>query len=176
MKLERAGKFLANLVAWRVKEFDSGAIAIGIEFSATDELFGDEWSPMSPATVFGDFWVVGKTGAANEKTVKRLAKAIGWDGRFASVTGTPPAVRVRIVVEPEDYKGKTSWKVRWIDPATSEADDSELATDTATLDAQFGSKLQQALSRKGKPDPKSAKPAGTVRRPGESVNPDDIPF
>lgn len=175
MKLERAGKFLATLTAWRVKEFQSGAIAIGIEFSATDELFGDEWNPISPATVFGDFWVVGKDGAANEKNVQRLAKAIGWDGRFASVTGTPPSVRVRITVQGEDYKGKTTFKVRWIDPATSEPDDRERSTDAGKLDEQFGSKLQQALARKGKPDPKPAKPAKAAHQPGE-VHPDDIPF
>ena len=177
MKLERPGVFLADLVSWRVKESTkTSSVAVAIEFTATDELFGDEWSPITPATVFGDFWVIGTDGAVNQRKADSLKRAIGWTGRFSDVVGQPPAIRVRLKVEPEDYKGKTYFKVRWIDPAVADSEDAEKPADVAKLDEQFGSKLQQAMARKGKPDPKPVKPSGTVRKPGDTVNPDDIPF
>ncbi|MEY4783696.1 MAG: hypothetical protein RIR41_1631, partial [Pseudomonadota bacterium] len=152
MKLERAGVFLADLVSWRVKESTkTSSVGVAIEFRATDELFGDEWSPMSPATAFGDFWVIGKDGAINQRKVDSLRRSIGWTGRFGDIVGDPPSVRVRIKVEPEDYQGKTYWKVRYVDPAVSDNEDAEKPADVAKLDEQFGSKLQQAMARKGKP-------------------------
>lgn len=176
MNLNRDGKFLAKMVAWRAKQFDSGAVAIGIEFRATDELFGDDWEPMrEPATVFGDFWVVGKDGSPNTKTAKRMS-AIGWDGTFSSINSPPPEGPVRITVEPENYKGKTTWKVKWVNPLTKDGDAGGESASTADLDAKFGSKLQQALNRKGKPDATPPKPAGVVRKPTDPPVDNDIPF
>jgi len=152
--LDRAGIFIAKPLQWRVKRFDSGSIAIAIEWRVERELAeGGTWRDCQGATVWGDAFVVKRDGTANTKTVKQLADSLGWNGSLHSVAASalPPARLCQVSVKSEDYNGKTYHKVAWINPEDYEPDAKGADPDTAAdLDKKFGAALREAA---GAPQP-----------------------
>lgn len=150
-KLDRAGLFKANIKSWGIKEAKSGAIAVNIEFGILSmkvpgEDAWEDWSGYD-AFVYGDFWVIGKNGMPNESAVKQLVECLAWTGELRDIQQGPPAVVVQVLVNEEEYDGKTYFKATWMNPedyvgGPNHADDGEVAA----MSTRFGSMLRASAS------------------------------
>jgi hypothetical protein len=107
--------------------------------------------------IIGYQYLVAKDGTPQERTIKNLREATGWDGQLESLLdGEWPMVQ--IVVEDEEYEGKKRRRVRWINPNNAEGGNGSLkGDDIKMLAAKYGAKFR-ALSG-GVPAKPAAKPA-----------------
>lgn len=157
--LQRPGTFKAEPRSWHVQRFDSGSIGIQIVFAVLSMRDGDQWREPTtgPQSVRGIFWVVKKTGAPNERTVRELASILGWGGTFEEIAiMPPPEVVVQIDVEPQESNGKTYFEVRKM---RREDDDGhgELSLEyLLQLDKQHAADLRKIAGKVEKPAAKSA--------------------
>lgn len=195
-RLDRPGLFKARLASWGLKEAKSGAVAVNIEFIVTAQYADGEWQDWTQYGdyfVFGDFWVVGKSGLPNESAVKQLVECLAWTGDLRDISQAPPAVIVQILVNEEEYEGKTYIKATWMNPedhvpGPNHLDDGEVAQ----LNNRFGSMLRASASAARAAIPAAANPAtsgaaakapgagasGAAPKPPEPPAPtdDDLPY
>lgn len=182
--LTRTGIFKARPLSWRVKTFQqSEAVAITLQFVVLAQLDGSEWVSWEGAeehTVWGDFFVVRKTGQPNETACKQLVECLGWGKTLSEVVDQAVApVEVQITVKCEAYNGQDYYKVTWMNPGDYEPTPGGAdATEVAALDARFGSLLRAAG---GPPKPKQVSAAAPPRQappPPKADAPDmsQIPF
>ena len=78
MQLDRPGIFKAVPTAWKIRSYDSGAVAVSIQFLINAQLDGNEWVSWAEAeehTVYGEFFVIKKDGTINQTIVTQLAKS-----------------------------------------------------------------------------------------------------
>jgi len=172
--LSRPGIFKARPVAWSVKQFDSGSVAINMKFLVLAELDGKDWlswSEYEEHHVYGDWFVVKKDGTINTDAVEQLVACIGWDASLGSIVGSPPDVVVQISVKPDEYRGETRYKASWMNPEDFvPAPQGESPEEVRQLDARFGSLLRAAAGA-AKAKPKAAKPKPATVPPSEPSGP-----
>ena len=193
MRLEQEGIFRAVATAWslgRTKE-GSRSIPVVVDFTVTEKMedgVWEDWSKYDDQTIEGRFYVVGKDGAPNAANVERLARCLGWTPD--AMDGPPPGTAVQIEVRPEEYNGRTTLKVKWLNPADFvPAAASQSPAEVKAFKQQFGSQMRAiaAAATKGNgtkpaPPPPARKPAtapGPVAgEPGSEVElgPDGLPF
>lgn len=182
-QLDRAGIFKAVLREWDIKAFStSSSVAVSIGFTITAELDGEQWADWSEYeehSVFGDFFVLKKDGTVNQTTVDQLVAAIDWDGDLKCIAETPapPAIEVQITVKSEEYKGKTYFKVAWINPVdfVPSAASGASAEKVEEVNARFGSLLRAAAAgstAKRKPQPTPVQNTTPSAEPAEN----DLPW
>ncbi len=187
MNLEREGIFKARILAWSVREADSGAVSVNLRLLILAELEGtawQSWEGFEEHAVYGDFYVVKKDGTVNTAAVEQLAAAIGWDGNLGSILGAPPDKVVQVTVKADTYKDVTRYKAAWINPEDyTPTPQGESEGDVKKLQARFGSLLRAAAqgSKKTAPPAKKAAPpakqtAPAVTPSGEPPTDDEIPF
>lgn len=190
--LDRPGIFRARPIHWYVRNAQhSQAIAISIEFVILSQLDGTawvDWSQYDEHHIFGDFWVVKATGEINTQAVENLAKSIGWYGDLGRVFGNPPDFVVQITVKEEEYKGRTTLKVAWINPGDFTPTPSNATREeVADMQLRFGSLLRAAASAAINavgPSPSPEKPAASKPKPKAApptcdptpAADDDLPF
>lgn len=178
MNLERTGIFKAIPKTWSVKTTESSdAIAVSIRFDITQELDGStwkDWSGYQTHHVYGDFWVVKRTGQPLVDQVKNLSEVLGWNGALSSiVSAPPPRTEVQITVDAEEYNGKTYYKAKWLRPGDYTPNFGADADEVKALDQRFGSLLRAAAGKPGKPKLVDE----TTEEPGTPVEDyGDIPF
>lgn len=143
--VDRSGTFKATATEWSVRTIATGAPIITVFFECFAVLEGDEWESIEPRTVKGDFFVLKKTGAPNEKVAEMLCLYVGWGGSFAEVVGSPPSgdIPMQIDVEGRDYKNKTYYQASWIRAvdAPPRGGGSITHDEASDLDAKFGKSL-----------------------------------
>lgn len=117
--LDREGLFRGTAVEWRIKTLPSGDPIVSVSFEVDAVRDGDDWTILpEKRSVGGDFFVVKKTGAPNDKIVEMLASQLGWGGLFSEVVGSPPIKGpFALEVQGRDYKGKTYFSVNWVKSA-----------------------------------------------------------
>ena len=188
MRLEQEGIFRAVATAWslgRTKE-GSRSIPVVIDFTVTaklDDGVWTDWTGYDDQTIEGRFYVVGKDGAPNAANVERLARCLGWTPD--ALDSAPPGTVVQIEVRPEDYNGKTTLKVKWLNPADFvPAAAAQSPAEVHAFKAQFGSQMRAiaAAATKGNGakagPPPARKPAPTpgpvAGDPGSEVQLDPV--
>jgi len=118
--MDRAGTFKAKPVYWGLNRYDTGSIAVSMKFEILSQLEDDiwnSWETYAPVAVWGKFFIVKKDGTINTRTVEDLAKATGWNGDPTAVgAGEAPDCIVQLTVEPNEYKGVTTYEAQWINP------------------------------------------------------------
>ena len=201
-QLNREGIFLARPTAWSIQSKQDGSTqsaALMIHYRVEYELAADgNWNEVPPDTeTVGMHNVIKADGTINQGAVERLKKVLGWSALFGDVVGTsPPDLRVRVDVKRNDYQGKTSWRVEWLnaesDPIGGKGGLDE--TGARNLDAKYGHLMravggQQRPGGKAPPPPpskgagNSPAPAAQAGQTGQAaqpalagIDPKDVPF
>jgi hypothetical protein len=183
IQLDRPGIFRAKPFDWSIqpsKETKSVAISIGFLIEAQYEN-GEwtSWADYEPHTTRGWFYVVGKTGQPNQTAIDQLVKSLNWFGTLKEIQSPPPDVTVQINVKANEYNGKTTFKVAWLNPgdyvpeAPGASDD-----DVSKLHLQFGS-LLRAAAASARPKgvaPKAAPAKVTAKKAAPMASPPDMEF
>lgn len=176
--LDRSGIFKCRVLAWSVKQTDSGSVAVTLKLLVLSQLNGLEWVSWEEAeehVCYGDFWVVKKDGTVNTAAVEQLATSLGWDGNLSSVIGEPPSVVVQATVKEDTYNGVTRYKASWINPEDyAPTPAGESAEDVKVIQAKYGSLLRAAAA--GATKAKAAKPPAKKQTATTPSGDDDIPF
>lgn len=189
-EIERDGVFRAYPIAWTLEEpskkpdKDTGQPSqsqpIVFQFAIYQEWGKDAagngaWSDPWPEGyfVFGRSYVITKVGEVNEGAVKALAEAGLWNGDVDEIAGPVRNVYVLITVERNDYNGKVSYRVAWINP---NADVPPERTGFKPVDPsvlaltrqRFGQKMKAVAggTKGGRPPTPPAQPAAPVAPPG----------
>lgn len=155
MNLNREGIFLATL-ADKAVSLKNDKTQFVAKYSLTSEWNGSEYADIGEqgATIVGYHYLEKNDGSLNDSTIKQLRDATGWDGRDPFALEELPAdLVVKITVEAEEYEGRNTLKVKWVDNKDStggggvkKANDQERAAIKARLGqklrAQFGAPVQ----------------------------------
>lgn len=181
-QLDRAGTFRAYPLSWTIEpseKEDSQSVAIAIQFGIFQQWHPDEkgeggqWSQEWPQGYFcyGRTFIVGRDGKPKAGAVEALKKAGLWNGDTDELGGPPPQVFVLIDVEPNEYRGQTSFRANWIHPNAdvppkrtggfAPADESLLAS----LRARFGGQFKAIAGGKPPAGGPPAPPAKTAPPP-----------
>lgn len=163
--LDRTGIFKVIPQSWQVRRKETGSVAISFRFLVIAELTSSsewhDWTQYGEFQVYGDYYVIGKNGQVNQKTVEQLSASIGWRGTLGEIAkAPPPKVVVQVKVEENTFNGKTTYRAGWMNPGdyvpTMGGEDAETIS---TLDAQFGSLLRAAANSTQRPTGKPPAPS-----------------
>lgn len=187
---DRAGNFRANILEYGLKEMDSGAVAVSLHVKLTELFDNGEWHEWEQFDMecFGDVWIIKKDGSINDKASESLIKHAGWDGNIDSITGeTWKPTPCQVVVNKEEYQGRTSYKVAFInDHSRTPGQMSNVTPEKAKeLQNRFGSQLRALVGNvKRNQAPTGSRPSAppapaVVRNPhpaSAAAVANDIPF
>jgi hypothetical protein len=163
------GKYVARPKRWAVGESKEGAVQFAVDFSLS-QYFSDaagEWHDISSEgySIVGYFYPISKAGNLVEMTVESLQESLGWSG--ASLTELNDSdwsqTEVQLVLQREEYQGRTQMKVKFINPRDY-AGGNGIKADAAevkTLDQRFGAILRA--------NPKAKKPQAPQAGNGQQV-------
>ena len=174
--IDRAGRFKARIseVGFSNKE---GSEAVQWWAKCHAQEFFDEqqqqWVPWSEydqgITAFLN--IIKKDGTPNDSQIKNLIEALGWDGvDFAwldTVENFSDKI-VQITCEYQEYNGKTSLRVAWLNPENFEGVQLKKldASQVKSLNARYGSMLRAIAP---------PKQAATAPAPGAAKAPAKAP-
>ena len=191
-RLDREGNFKAIPVSWGLEDNENTeSIAVAIQFKITAAHDGGEWidwTPYEEQTIVGRFYVVKADGTINQFAVDSLVTALGWDGRTDNMEAGPPAVECQLTTANEEWKGKVSLKVKWINHVNYSPGVGGMAADkVAGVSTRFGSLLRAAAAEARKNNPVSestgqAPPKSVAEQDAEDAPPghpaakQDLPF
>ena len=134
--MNQAGTFLAECTDATVLESDGGAVMIGLHF-VCDEGHGE---------INGFQCVITKNGAPNEIGIKALREAwTGWDGAdpfWFQEAQNIAGVKVSIVLDWEEYNGKTQLKVKYINNPDRPASGLPKSMDRASFMHRHGARMR----------------------------------
>lgn len=186
--LDRVGIFRAQVADYALRDFDSGALAITIKFRVLAQYDGQaeewvDWSEYEETYVHGDVFIVKKDGTPNDAAIRNLANVLNWDGNVVGVVEKkwlPPPCQ--ITVEPNVYKERTSYRVKWIsrfddDPNASASLNSISPDKAREISNKYGAFFRAIASENAnnskKPSaPATAPPAKMTKTPAGG----EIPF
>jgi hypothetical protein len=187
---DRAGNFRAIILEYGLKEMDSGAVAVSLHVKLTELFDNGEWHEWEQFDMecFGDVWIIKKDGAINEKASESLMRHAGWDGNIDSIVSEAwKPMPCQVVVNKEEYQGRTSFKVAFInDYSRTPGQMSNVTPDKAReLQNRFGSQLRALVGnvKRNQPTPPNGRPAAppppaaSVPHPASArAEAGDIPF
>lgn len=118
--LDREGTFRGEIIAYGLKEYDSGAVAINIRcrVDMAYNFESKEWEDWTAYAleVDGAVWVVKKdNGGLNTKSIENFIKCTGWNGSFDDIANqnfTPD--KIQFSVKGEEYDGNTFFKINFV--------------------------------------------------------------
>ena len=118
--------------------------------------------------------------AAVERTVKTLREVFAFDNSFESVVQQVTGKPCSIVVEAEEYEGKTRMKIKWVNSVGGSS--AKPLDNAASLLAQLSAKAKRIPAAA----PAAARTAAPAARPAPSAKPatapkpaavdEDVPF
>lgn len=183
-QLDREGVFKALPMSWGLQASEqSQSVALVVTFKITAQFDGGswlDWTQFEDHEITGWFYIVKRDGQVNAATVENLVKSIGWTGSLDLKAG-PPEITCQITTAFEEYNGKSSLKVKWLNPedftpGPKTADDATVKN----LQARYGAQLRAAAAsaapkatatpKASPPPPRAAAPAAT------DATEDDLPF
>jgi hypothetical protein len=171
------GRYLARPADWTVEKATSGQKLL--QFVCRYHLLhlwnGEGWTDVQGQmlSIIGYHYLMKADGTANEKTIEKLCAALGWDGRsFGSLAqGSWGEADVQLTIDQEEYEGKWTTKVKWIDTADSDPNGPSLkkaAPDIIkSFDAQFGAALRAVAG----PAPSRTAPPTNGNGSGNTLGP-----
>jgi hypothetical protein len=115
----QVGRYLARPINWTVEESGNDKLPTFVcSFDLFNFLGREGWQEVSDLQITGYFFLMKKDGAMNERTIKSLRDALGWDGRSINSLANSDwaGAEVQLVVGSEEYQGKTKIKVQFINP------------------------------------------------------------
>ena len=183
-RIDRAGTFRGRVIDYAVKTAKSGAVSIAVHIEIDGAELGGVWEDWTEYeyNVFGDLWVVGKTGYVIEWTARDLVAYAAWDGDLESVangTWEPPAIT--FAVESSEYEGVVRYRLaRLLDPENPRAGTvaGVTADECRELQAAHGSAIRAVVADlvpepEAKPRRRRKKAAPAEPVPAQN---DEVPF
>ena len=173
MKLDRPGIFKARPTNWSVYCSPDTAVALCVGYQILAQLENNEWTDWSgyePHYITGYHFVIKRDGTVNETGVHQCVESLGWSGDLRQADGDVPDVVVQINCKEEEYNGRVSVKVGWLNPGdyTPQSGGAD-AQEVAQLQNRFGSLLRAAASAAG------ARSAGSKAAPAKKASPKAAP-
>jgi hypothetical protein len=195
VEIDRGGNFRGRILSYGIQEASqSKAVSVSMRV-AIDEAYNEEtggWDDWRSHNVraWAASWIIGKSGDVNDKAVESLSKATGWGGSFLEITEqTWQPDACQFFVKGEDYNGKTTYKVAFLNPYDAPVGGGNLnkidADKAKALQTQYGSKFKAiAANAKRNAGPANGKPKAPPPAPvgagaGKKTidaNGDEIPF
>lgn len=185
------GEFRGQVLEYGLFEADSGSVGVNLKCSIEDIYHEEEWADYREydLEVEGTIWIVKKDGGLNESGVQSLVKHAGWDGMIEAITGqTWQPNGISFSVEPNEYKGKTTYKINfigsWDQPPGRKMGNVD-ETKGKALASRFGSQLRAVVgnTKRNAPPTANSKPAPPKKKPAKQDEPamsaaanGDIPF
>lgn len=153
------GRYTARAVEWILGTTSTGKEQVAVQLTLLDPALTGR-----RLTWYGYF-----TEGALPVTIKAL-RAMGWQGTDVSDLHGLDANEVSIVVEHEEYQGKTQVRVKWINEPGNLGVKTPLQGDEAK---SFAARMKASILalEQGQPKPNNAKPS-----PSKPAKTDDIPF
>jgi hypothetical protein len=177
-QLDREGHFQVRCKDYTLAEFESGAVSLNMTcqvlaaWDAETESW-TSWAEYEEVEVEGAISLIkkknpdGTAGGLNEKQIDSLCENCGWNanmGELVAKSWKPNDFQAH--VKKDEYKGRVSYKIAWINPLEATPGGNGLtpmATEAAQrLQDHFGPQLR-ALAAKAKE--KQQKPAGKPTLP-----------
>lgn len=150
--IEQAGTYIAKATSWGV-EVEEGKCPKFVMFF---EVSADKDGQPVEGSITGYFTLINKDNSANEINLRCLKDVLGWDGQsFDTLNdGDWSQTEVQIVVEQEEYQGKTQLRVRYLNPkdyagGSGFIKKAEPAA-VQNLNAKYGSTLRALFGGKAK--------------------------
>ena len=118
--------------------------------------------------------------AAFERTTKTLREVFGVDNNFETVVAQVTGKECSIVVEAEEYEGKTRMKVKWVNSVSGSS--AKPLDNAASLLAQLSAKAKRipaaapAATRTAAPAVRPAPSAKPAPAPKPAAVDEDVPF
>ena len=115
--------------------------------------------------------------AAFERTTKTLREVFGFDNNFEAVVAQVTGKECSIVVEAEEYEGKTRMKVKWVNAVGGGSGKPlENAESLLTQLSARAKRIPAAAPAAARTAPVAARPARPAPAPKAAVPEDDVPF
>jgi hypothetical protein len=158
--LQKKGTYLANLGPTSLEEKeDTKTVAFNALCKCTHIRNGNAWEAIDgDQNIFARLNLVKKDGSLNEINITSLKISLGWDGTTFGALQQEEGwgeTQVQVVVDEEEYQGKPSLKVQYINPkdytgtgAGIKAMDKQLIQ---SLDAKYGAMLRAINGNGSKP-------------------------
>lgn len=165
MLCNRAGTWNAYPVQIGVAETGPNKLTtVTIEYSLVQELKGEEFVDVTAEglTLTGYHYLERTDGQLNERTIKALREALGWDGvKVEWLQSTDLSSHaVTVVTGMETYNGRERCKVQWLNPLGQMGGGSGVekadASGIRAIDNKLGAKLRAISGGVSKPAPKPA--------------------
>ena len=115
--------------------------------------------------------------AAFERTTKTLREVFGFDNNFEAVVAQVTGKECSIVVEAEEFEGKTRMKVKWVN--TVGGGSGKPLENAGSLLVQLSARAKRipaAAPTSARTAPVAARPARPAPAPKAAVPEDDVPF
>jgi hypothetical protein len=115
----QAGRYIARPLDYTVEESGSNkTLAFICSFELLYFQINGEWTPLNDMQMTGYFYLFQKDGNPNERQIKSLRDALGWDGRSIAglANGAWSGVEVQLAIGSEEYQGKQKLKIQYINP------------------------------------------------------------
>ena len=160
------GKYRAKAKEWLLTEIGANATpAVSVDFVFSDPELGK---------IIWDGWL---TDAAADRTLEAL-RYCGWEGTDINDLQGLDANEVELVIEQEDYNGRSYPKVKWVNRAGGLAHKTPLVGDKARAFAQTMKDRIRALdAAKGtRPAAKSQSRSGPAGPDAPPLTDDDLGF
>ena len=173
MELNREGFFRGRIEEFGVREEDSKAIGIALRVRVLEE-WSEEyslWKDVSGEFVdaMGVIYIRGKEGQLLDKAVHSLVKFAGWNGRISDITeGLWMPKEIQVVVKANTYKGKTTYRIAFVNDYNRAPGGSALSNVTSERAAELQAAMPDLLVM--------AAQAGAPVYESPPQNPEDIPF
>lgn len=162
-RANREGRFIGRPVEWAVNESGKSKLPqFVVKLSLGAEWVNGDWQACDPCeeTAYLNL-IYMKDGSpqVNEVNVGMISDALGWDkSSFESLnSGDWAQVECQVVLEAEEYNGKTSVKVKYLNNLNySGGIKKKDAGELKSLDQQYGSLLRATTGATAKPAPAAA--------------------
>lgn len=124
-RVEQAGKYSGRVLSTTIQVKKDGEVVSSASLVAALELYerfstgSKEWEALpEPATITAYLNLIKNDGSRNDTQWNSLEKALGWNGdpRLLMKSDRFAGKEVQVTVEQNEYQGKVSLKVAWINP------------------------------------------------------------
>lgn len=143
MQATREGRFKAVIGDVGISEKNS-MCSIAMRFDLVSELTADGWRDIESEkmSILGYFYLTTKDGSLNEFVIKNFREVLMWNGRDIEHIRTARGAEVQVTLAKEEYNGKVSLKVKYMNSADYEGGVSHDESAVKKFQSQLGAKLR----------------------------------
>jgi len=143
MQATREGRFKAVIGDVGISEKNS-MCSIAMRFDLVSELTADGWQDVESEkmSILGYFYLTTKDGNLNEFVIKNFREVLMWNGRDIEHIRTARGAEVQVTLAKEEYNGKVSLKVKYMNSADYEGGVSHDEGAVKKFQAALGAKLR----------------------------------